>query len=162
MKFWIFCICLLLFNPLMGGIESANYTDEAQTAIEIHFDGKTTQFKAEKGKFWDHLIVTGDKKKLFFVQCRGDKRSGAWNEDLRCFSVEAPVPAGEEPTTAAIPLKTELSEASIMNIYDVSADGNRLLIELHYCYEKGERSRKYRTFPYFLDPKDGSVTPVKP
>jgi hypothetical protein len=49
-----------------------------------------------------------------------------------------------------------------MEIFDVTDDGSRLLVELHYSHKKEGDSTFYRTYPYFMDTKDGKLTPVKP
>ena len=137
-------------------ITSAKFTDETQEAIRIVIDGKAKEFKAPKGKFWDDLIVCKNRSAAFFVLHRGDPKKGSSIEDLHRYSADQ---KDEEPV--AIPLKTELDEARIMDIFDASDDGSRLLIQLHYSYKKDGNSKFYRTFPYFFNTQDGKVTPVK-
>lgn len=146
-----------LCSTMLGAeISSAEYTDDSQKTIRFTVDGKEVEIAAPKGKFWDDLIVCENKKDAFFVLNRGDRKDGSWIEDLHRFS------AGGSTSPTPILVKTELKEAKILNIYNATADGARLLIELHYSHKKDAKTTYYRTYPYFLDTRDGTITPVKP
>gem|GEM_PF-3166608 len=140
-----------------GEIASAEYTDESQRVIRILIDGEVKEIKAPQGKFWEDLIVCKNRSAAFFVLRRGGPNSGYWNEDLHRYSTDQ-----KEDGPVAIPLKTELDDASITEIFDATEDGSRLLVELHYSYKKDGNSTFYRTYPYFLSTQDGKLTPVKP
>jgi hypothetical protein len=155
-----FILFSVLCSTLLGGeISSAEYTDGSQQTIRVTLDGKQVDLAAPEGKFWNHLIVCKSKKMAFFVLNRGNPKQGSWIEDLYTFSADA---AKSPDNPAPIPLKTELDEAKIMKIFDAADDGSRLLVELHYSHKKDANSTSYRTYPYFVDTQDGTLTPVKP
>ena len=138
-------------------ITAADYTDETQQVIRFKIDGVDKEVAAPSGNIWDGLIVSKDKKKAFFMMKRGTTKR-AWLEGLQRFDAE---PAGKSSNPSAVPLKTDLEEAKILKIHDVSDDGARLLVDLHYAYEKTADRTRYRSYPYFLT-ADGVLTPVKP
>lgn len=145
-------------EPQAEGITAAEYTDKSQRTIRLKVNGADKDITAPEGKFWDELIVCTYKKIAFFVLNRGHKGSG-WREDLHRFVADAPEAAGNPQR---IPLKTGLKKASIVRLYAASDDGSRLFVNLHYMTKQVGDTTHYESYPYFLNPADGTVTRVKP
>jgi hypothetical protein len=144
---------------IAGEIVSADYTDDSQRTIRFTIGEKKHDVTAPDGRYWEDLIVCGDRTVAYFVMRRRSKNGGSWIEDLHRFDAN-PQQDGKNPSP--IPLKTDLEDAKVMRIFDSSGDGSRLLIELHYSYKKEGDSTFYRTYPYFLSTRNGKLTPVKP
>lgn len=142
-----------------GEIVSAEYTDDSQRTIRFTIGEKKHDVTAPEGRYWEGLVVSGDRTVAHFVMRRRSENGGSWIEDLHQF---AAIPQQDRMNPSPIPLKTDLKDAKVMEIFDSNEDGSRLLIELHYSYKKDGKSTFYRTYPYFFSTRDGKLTPVKP
>ena len=116
-----------------GEIVSAEYTDDSQRTIRFTIGEKKHEETAPEGRCWDDLIVSGDRTVAYFVMHRKGKNGGSWIEDLHQFTAN---PHQDRKNPSPIPLKTDLEDAKVMEIFDLNEDGSRLLIELHYSYKK--------------------------
>jgi hypothetical protein len=130
-------------------------------ALLITLGSKTVRYPAPEGKFWDHLVLSGDKQKAFVALQRGS-RSGSWHEDIHEFS--STEYAAHSPTyqLRRIPLVSTLKEASVDEVFAASKDGARLLISIHYADAVTAFSKSYKQYPYFFNTATGEVTIVEP
>ena len=155
---------LLTFGSILVAepIESISYSDDSQSTLVIARSGETLKFKAPTGKYWNNAILSGDRRKAFFVLYRGVPTTGSWIEDLYFFDSTNFEASQIDRLPTAIPLDTKLLDASIMDIYAVSESGDRLLVEIHFQSAKSGNSTHFSTYPYFLDPKTGALEKIQP
>ena len=159
----LFTLPVILANSLLAmTISDAKYETEEQTTVVLTIGDQEVEIPSKKGKYWSDLTVTNDGKMAFMVKRRGSPKSGSWIEDLHAFSVDSYLADPKKYELKTIKLQTKKERAVVMKIFDSSPDGSRLLISLHYAYEKEGNRTSFRQHPYFLKTADGTLEKVKP
>jgi len=161
----------LVVTALLSLCTSTAFGAEVITDAKLEDDGRTllltvgtnqTRYTAPKGKFWEDLVVAGNKQRAFAVLQRGSRTDG-WNaEDVHEFSVADFVANPKKYKLRTIPLVSKLADASVIEVFDSSQDGFRLLVSVHYRYARSAGTKSYRSHPYFFDTRTGEITIVAP
>ena len=126
-------------------------TNYGSSSTTVTIQGQSHTLTAGPGHFWDEPVYNLSNNVAYVIRNRGD--SGGHNaESIAKVTREGVV----DPAlaTCAIP------QGTILKIYGVSEDGERLLVELHFLKPKSGSSTYYGTRPVILDVKKGVINEV--
>jgi len=139
----ILCLGVAACSPSSPG------TGSSSTIVTIQ--GQSHTLTAGSGCFWDEPVYNVSNTVAYVIRSRGD--SGGYNAEsiakVTKGGVLDPVVA-----TCATP------QGTILKIYGVSEDGERLLVELHFVKRTTGSSTYYGTRPVILDVKEGVINEV--
>jgi hypothetical protein len=148
---------LIVFATLSADDTIATASLDAKgKQLLIAIGDNTVRFPAPEGAAWDHLVRSGDNRKVFVID------SGSKEQTVYEFSLNDYLGKPNTYVPRKIPLVSDLKDARVLEIFSASKDGSRLLISIHYCYASNAEERSFRWHPYFFDTASGTATIVEP
>jgi len=148
MRFLRYAILILCFG-VAGCFPSSPGTSSSSTIVTIQ--GQSHTLTAGPGRFWDEPVYNISNTTAYVMRNRGD--SGGYNAESIAKVTKGGVIDPIVPMCAT-------PQGTILKIYAVSEDGERLLVELHFLKRASGSSMDYGTRPVILDVKKGVMNEV--
>lgn len=145
------CIVALVFT-LAAGCRQAPGTD-AKQVVEIMVDGKEVNLNAGRGYFWADPVYNDSRTVAYLLKNHGSPSRG--------YSPHSIVKVTKDVVVDPAVANSEILEGNIMQIYKVSMDGLRLLVNLHYVTKKESQSTHYDTRPVIYNVEKGEIREVE-
>lgn len=133
--------------------------DPLSQPITVNFKGADREIWAPEGTYFLDHLVSADGQSLFVVSAEKETRAGL--QRLLMFEIGRYL-ADTDYTPSEIKIRTDLERFTISSLCGVSDDGNRLLLILHRAAWKTAKGTRYKSFPYRLDLKAGTLSAVDP
>ncbi|MHC4111567.1 MAG: hypothetical protein ACYSUY_10850 [Planctomycetota bacterium] len=127
-----------LIVTLVVGCRQAPRTD-AKQVVEIMVDGKEVSLNAGRGYFWADPVYNDSRTVAYLLKNHGNPSRG--------YSPHSIVKVTKDLVVDPVVANSEILEGDILQIYKVSMDGLRLLVNLHYVTKKEGQSTHYDTRP---------------
>jgi hypothetical protein len=144
---------LLLALVLCSSCGGTSNPPDAVAKLVITIEGKTHVLVAGRGCFWDEPVYNADKSVAYVIRNEGDPQKG--------YSAESIVKVSKDGVTDPVFQNSDLKQGNVLELYRVSDDGRRLLVELHFVASKTGRSTHYDTRPVVLDVQKGTISEVE-
>jgi hypothetical protein len=115
----------------------------------ITIQGQSHALTAAPGHFWDEAVYNASNSVAYVIRNRGDERG---------YGAESIVKVTKAGVIDPVFAKCATPQGTILKIYGVSDDGERLLVELHFLKRTTGMSTHYGTRPVILDVKKALST----
>ena len=121
------------------------------TSLTVTIEGQTHTLSAGSGCFWDKPVYNASNSVAYVLRNRG--RNSGYDAGSIAKTTK------DEVIDPVVQCST--SQGNILKIYNVSEDGQRILVELHFVTRKSATSTDYGTRPVILDIKKGTLSEIE-
>lgn len=141
--------------------EITRITPEARDPFEVFHEDRRFTIIPQKHFSYESFAMSEDGRFLYVVA--DDHRKKEWeDQSIKKIVLRKYYKDPENYIPEDIPLKVEFDRFSIVDLYAVSEERQKLLLQINRKIFQEDDWVRYKSHPYFLDLRTGKIEPVKP